>query len=448
MQQSLIKFVACTSTLAQGVNLPIRYLIVSGVYQGADRIKVRDFHNLMGRAGRSGMHTEGLVIFGDPNIFDHRLSPRRGERWRFEVARELLDAGNAEPTTSSLLSLVQPFKNRQGQIVPMPQEQLIGLLLSDDAQVDQWVSFIVQTYRAQRLDESEVRRELKYRRSLIRAIESYLMSHRGELPYAEFQQQLVTLAQETLAFSLSDDSERDALTFLFITVAGQVEGMVPDPARQIAFGKTLLGTNQAIEIENWVNANRDRLLTLNSNEALLDAVWDVLTQQLDNKFANTTLPAELPKAIARKWLEGCPYYEILAYVVDEEGTKPWGQRRRRLSEEDVIGFCEGGLGFDFPLGIAAISQFLFSPEQLLEEESAPIRLFQKALKYGVPNSLSVSAYEFGIADRMLSTGIAQRLVDSGYQEDYFGGAFDNLRQVIDGYLNDYPSYYGFVMNSA
>lgn len=39
MQGELIKLVICTSTLAQGVNLPIRYLIVSGVNQGAERIK-------------------------------------------------------------------------------------------------------------------------------------------------------------------------------------------------------------------------------------------------------------------------------------------------------------------------------------------------------------------------------------------------------------------------
>jgi Lhr-like helicase len=54
MKASLIKFVVCTSTLAQGVNLPIKYLIVTSVNQGKDRILVRDFHNLIGRAGRAG----------------------------------------------------------------------------------------------------------------------------------------------------------------------------------------------------------------------------------------------------------------------------------------------------------------------------------------------------------------------------------------------------------
>ncbi|MHB1371287.1 MAG: helicase-related protein, partial [Pseudomonadaceae bacterium] len=70
MRDDLVRFVVCTSTLAQGVNLPIRYLIVTSVYQGMERIKVRDFHNLIGRAGRAGMHTEGSILFADPVVYD------------------------------------------------------------------------------------------------------------------------------------------------------------------------------------------------------------------------------------------------------------------------------------------------------------------------------------------------------------------------------------------
>lgn len=61
MKEGHAKFVICTSTLAQGVNFPIRYLIISTTQQGKEKIKVRDFHNLMGRAGRAGMHTEGSI---------------------------------------------------------------------------------------------------------------------------------------------------------------------------------------------------------------------------------------------------------------------------------------------------------------------------------------------------------------------------------------------------
>src|SRR5690606_25104964 len=106
MQLGRINFVACTSTLAQGVNLPIRYLIVTGIHQGAEKIKVRDFQNLIGRAGRSGMHTEGLVIFSDPEVFDKR-SHRKGS-WKFNSSVDLLSPARSESTTSSLLALLAP----------------------------------------------------------------------------------------------------------------------------------------------------------------------------------------------------------------------------------------------------------------------------------------------------------------------------------------------------
>ncbi|MCG7988309.1 MAG: DEAD/DEAH box helicase [Candidatus Thiodiazotropha weberae] len=447
MQKSLIRFVACTSTLAQGVNLPIRYLVVSGVYQGPERIKVRDFHNLMGRAGRSGIHTEGLVIFADPKIYDKRMSANNAERRRFETAKELIDPSNSEPTSSSLLSLVKPFRNRFGDPVPVPVEQLINLALSDDAQIEQWVSYIMQAFQAYGPDEDSVRNQLKARRNLIRAIESYLMSNRTELPYDEFQQHLADLVQETLAFSLGADAERGALTQLFLAVSSRVEGQIPDINRQVAFGKTLLGAKQALVIEGWVEANRNGLLGLDSNQAILNAVWDVLTANLENKFAITTLPQDLPRTIAHQWIEGLSYRDILDHVAEVEGTKPWGQGRQRLSESDVIGFCEGGLGFDYPLGVAAISQFLFTEEQLQAEESEPYRLFQKALKYGVPNLLAVSTYEFGIADRVLATNLSNLLTQNGYQGDYFVGALEDFPQLVDGYLTNYPSYFSSVIEA-
>jgi len=70
MRAGLARFVVCTSTLAQGVNLPIWYLPVTTVYQGSERIKVRDFRNRIDRAGRTGMHTEGRILFADTDVHE------------------------------------------------------------------------------------------------------------------------------------------------------------------------------------------------------------------------------------------------------------------------------------------------------------------------------------------------------------------------------------------
>jgi hypothetical protein len=57
----------CTSTLAEGVNLPIRTLVLYSIRRGTssgggDTLLARDIKNLVGRAGRAGSTTKGLVI--------------------------------------------------------------------------------------------------------------------------------------------------------------------------------------------------------------------------------------------------------------------------------------------------------------------------------------------------------------------------------------------------
>lgn len=102
MQVGKIKFIACTSTLAQGVNLPIRYLIISNVYQGKERIKVRDFQNLIGRAGRAGIYTEGTILLSETSVYNSRNDMYH--HWRWNNYKSLLNSDQAEACTSALFA--------------------------------------------------------------------------------------------------------------------------------------------------------------------------------------------------------------------------------------------------------------------------------------------------------------------------------------------------------
>ena len=66
------KLAICTSTLAEGVNLPIRTLVLYSVIRRdktgeATTLLSRDIKNLVGRAGRAGATTKGLVICANAN---------------------------------------------------------------------------------------------------------------------------------------------------------------------------------------------------------------------------------------------------------------------------------------------------------------------------------------------------------------------------------------------
>jgi hypothetical protein len=68
-----IRFVAATSTLAQGMNFPVATILVHSVHKprGGGNFSGSEFWNIAGRAGRVGMVEQGLVIFADERHQDH-----------------------------------------------------------------------------------------------------------------------------------------------------------------------------------------------------------------------------------------------------------------------------------------------------------------------------------------------------------------------------------------
>ncbi len=66
-----VRLAICTNTLAEGVNLPIRTLVLYSVQRrgpdgAVENLLARDIKNLVGRAGRAGATTKGLVICANP----------------------------------------------------------------------------------------------------------------------------------------------------------------------------------------------------------------------------------------------------------------------------------------------------------------------------------------------------------------------------------------------
>jgi len=109
IRDNAVGLVICTSTLAEGVNLPIRSLVLYSVQrrrpgrQQPEAMLARDIKNLVGRAGRAGVNTKGLVICANPG------------QWGLVLPVAAQGAG--EPVRGSLVSLVRQlstFLARQG----------------------------------------------------------------------------------------------------------------------------------------------------------------------------------------------------------------------------------------------------------------------------------------------------------------------------------------------
>lgn len=442
MQQGRIKFVACTSTLAQGVNLPIRYLIVTSIRQARDEIKVRDFQNLIGRAGRSGMHTEGLVIFSDPKIFDQRKS----ERSVFDSSTKLLSPEQSELTTSSLLGVLSPLygKFRHNPLAIFPNE-LGKLIMSTEDEWYIWANQIERSRPGGGFTVDILVREIKNRRRMIYAVESHLMANRGNRSFVEFRGSAEQLAKATLAHQLASGDVKIAIQNLFTSVAEYVNQLEPDAEKQRTYAKTLLGVRSAKAVDAWVDRNGYMLLSLRSNEELLDAIWPLLVDQLDDKFFRTVEPRSLSIELARLWIRGRPYQELFDITLKLSGSKPRGDKRIRLTEDEIIGFCETTLAYECSLIVSAVAQFSIAESENDGPGAEALALFQKGLKYGLPDQLSISCYESGFADRM----IAQRLCDisraKGFSGTQFAPALRAHQPAITAALKRYPSYFESVL---
>jgi hypothetical protein len=79
-----LRVVIATSTLSEGVNIPVTYLLVPSLWRGMTPLSLQEFSNLSGRVGRPGVSTEGSTLV----VLPERKQIRRFGRAQFEWNRE------------------------------------------------------------------------------------------------------------------------------------------------------------------------------------------------------------------------------------------------------------------------------------------------------------------------------------------------------------------------
>lgn len=449
MRQRLIRLIVCTSTLAQGVNLPIRYLLVTSSMQGRESIKARDFHNLMGRAGRAGMYGEGTVIFTDHRLYDGRRTNAR--RWSDSV--QLINPSGAGPTGSTLLSLFDPLRNEMGTItLTTPTPASIASRI-----VDGWdtlyraVGTISLGLRKSGFSPDSLREQLRAKKGIVEAVESFLMTYRSDLSSDIFIAEARDLASETLAHFLADEPQQEMLSEVFAAVARRIERLVPEPDVQRRFGRTLLGIDKSLQIEEWVARNHQLLEWAESDAEVFDTLWSLLRELSGEKRLIDTKPEAAVRALAEGWLAGHSFEVLLDALNAVGGSYPYGDKRRRFDSDQVVGLCEQAFGFNFSLLISAVKESFVS---VADEQSSVAfckyaDLLQKRLKYGLPDSECVAYFEAGYRDRV----VAQVLAKDFWWES--AATTSDVRRFEREYpqdfaeiLRDFPSYFADVKTSG
>lgn len=425
MENGLGRCVVCTSTLAQGVNLPIKYLVVSGVFQGEKLISTRDFHNLLGRAGRAGKHTEGSIIFADTELFDNR----RTSKWRQWVQmNNLLDPSQSESCLSSLLTLVQPFVDDPFNIDPIKQIQ----------SPEKYERLSIQAADRQGIDITSLLRQMQQRVGYIESLESYLLANLVSDEMLDGEA-LIELCYGTFAYNLASDTEKEKLVQVFKVVAERVKQI--EVEKRPCFGKALLGINELQFLEGWLVDNIEALDEGTDVLGTLESLWPVIENLGMNNSLGKLIGENAPLLVARQWCSGVSYNEILLKAKRENFKFRAGSQQWNLKIENITDICDGALGYEVMLIVGACADLiesLFGNQPLADS----LRDLQLSLRIGLNDNLAKELFALGLADRVVASGMSDSLASSGIE--LVGNGKDMIiayRQVIEPELRKYPSVF-------
>ena len=447
MREGFVKFVICTSTLAQGVNLPIRYLIVSDVQQGIERIKVRDFHNLIGRAGRAGIHTEGSILFANPTIFDKRRARAYKDRKHWQQIKALLEPSNSEPCVSILLSIFDPIKSDYGGRSARNTEDLsfAEAYINNPDSTDQFIRKILSDYGDSGFSYDGIKRQLNQKINHISEVESFLLSNLDKM---DDEAGVVNLAESTLAFFLASDKDKELIREFFLFLSRSILEEDIDCARRKAYGRTLYGIRDAQIIEKWTHDNIGALVKAASEGDIFDLLWSMMTEYIHNDAFNKFDKKDLLRTIVRQWTDGAPYHELLLQAKEHDCKLGTGKRPPKITIEKIVDICEDGLAYDGALLIGAISECVGTSEyDETDDLLRCLHVFQKRLKYGLPTETTIALYELGFSDRVISQDIATSLSLQEVQKSDLISALRQQQDVAREIIQKYPSYFIERMNN-
>jgi superfamily II DNA/RNA helicase len=97
LRDGVLKVTVSSPTLAQGLNLSATAIVMHSLYRNGEKIKVSEFKNVIGRAGRAYVDVEGLVLFP---IFE-TAKKRKHDEWV-----ELIEDLGARELESGLIQLI------------------------------------------------------------------------------------------------------------------------------------------------------------------------------------------------------------------------------------------------------------------------------------------------------------------------------------------------------
>lgn len=380
-----LQIVVCTTTLSQGVNLPVKTLIVSHTLRGKeDPVSVRDFWNIAGRAGRANRETRGQVILIEST------TPREAQRQRI-----YLDQSNIEPLQSRLLTLFAWLAQKRCPSAEIRKvEDVASMVPEDEIEPD-----IGELLEQEELVELEAQ---------ILALLCEEIVDGGDLVKAE------QILGQTLAGVQLADLNAPVRPFarFIVARARSAQEAVPDYEKRLLYYRTGLSVASCITLDRAMAELVDRFGEAPwSDDVQHELGADLLAAAFSIVETTPTeeVSIDLAVEIAQDWM---------GYASMEELRARYGARHNALEDPTVLNlFVQDTLVRNAPWALSAALSMLDArlPDDSVIPES--FRALPSLMKFGVDSPQAAYASTLAAEDR----DTARKLADLALSAEIGGG---------------------------
>jgi replicative superfamily II helicase len=342
--EGVIPLLICTSTLAEGVNLPVQTMILSCINRYEDgRMRPLDatqLKNIIGRVGRAGRQRFGIVISQEKHnqqSYKNLLSALKGER--------------LSPIMGTLYKVVKCITDYTG-------------VLSD-----------------------EVLNELLEKYGFSQSIDRMIVRNLGKGSFEEIN--IESVIKESLAYHVGTEEEKNCLRRIF-TVRNRVLSNCfadEDASKFVASGMSAENFNK---LEDWVTV--ESFLAIDTKNPLSDSWIDYTLDVYVELFPSKEYEKDPDKkksyknvlrAILVGWIQGLQYVQLATSV--------------GLEVDDVVGLVIADLQNSYHQCIVSLIHHIHS----LGTDVSYIEAFPDYIKYGVNSEKKIALIKSGLTDRIV-----------------------------------------------
>jgi superfamily II DNA/RNA helicase len=248
-----VRVIIATSTLSEGVNIPVNYVLLPSLYRATSPLSLQEFTNLIGRAGRPSVATEGhaLVVLPPLKRTGQRIAGRQWQAYANLVqglqSAQTVEAPAAKDDASSALAhVLTKIEDAWKQIVP-------------GGTTEQFQAWLEATAVTDNEDETEAKQYLDTLDGfLLAATEEIEALQGGSLSLPHFEAALIDVWQRTYAYAAAKEETR--LRRIWLGRGAAIRTRYPDASVRRQIYKSSLTPRSAIALAKHADAIRAELV--------------------------------------------------------------------------------------------------------------------------------------------------------------------------------------------